>query len=68
MINNIYLYSIFILFAISSLYFLLHNFRPWKNELNNKILLKNLLENLDIDLPEELKGLDKSSTDSRKLS
>ena len=39
-----------------------------KNETNNKILLKNLLEGLDIELPDELKALDNSSTDAQKLS
>ena len=68
MINNTYLYSFFILFAICSICFLFLNFRPGKNELNNKILLKNLLEGLDMELPEELKGLDNSSTDPRNLS
>ncbi len=64
MINNTYLYSFFILFAICSLCFLFLNFRPGKNELNNKILLKNLLEGLDMELPDELKALDNSSTDA----
>ncbi len=68
MINNTYLYSFFILFVISFIYFLFLNFRPGKNEINNKILLKNLLEGLDMELPEELKGLDNSSTDPRNLS
>tara|TARA_B100001029_G_C14649964_1_gene228787 strand:+ start:207 stop:338 length:132 start_codon:yes stop_codon:yes gene_type:complete len=40
------------------------NFRPSKNEINNKILLKNLLEGLDLELPEELKALDNSSPDT----
>ena len=68
MINNTYLYSFFILFAICSFYFLFLIFRPVKNEINNKMLLKNLLEGLDVELPEELKGLDNSSTDPRNLS
>ena len=32
------------------------------------MVLKNLLENLDMDLPDELKALDNSSTDPQKLS
>jgi len=68
MINSTYLYSFFILFAISSLFYLFLNFRPGKSELNNKILLKNLLEGLDMELPDELKTLDNSPTDPRKLS
>ncbi len=68
MINSIYLYFFFILLAISSLCYLFLNFRSGKSEVNNKILLKNLLESLDMELPEELKALDNSSTDPQKLS
>ncbi len=68
MINSTYLYSFFLFFCISLLVYLILNFRPTKNQLNNKILLKNLLEGLDMDLPEELKTLDRSSTDPQKLS
>ena len=68
MINSFYLYFFFILFSISALFYLFQNFRSDKTETNNKILLKNLLENLDVELPEELKGLDNSSTDPQKLS
>ena len=69
MINTTYLYSFFILFAIGAFFYLFLNFRPGKNEVNNnKILLKNLLEGLDMELPEELKTLDNSSTDAQKLS
>ena len=66
MINSTYLYSFFILITISSLFYLFLNFRTGKIETNNKILLKNLLEGLDMDLPEELKALDNSSTDPQK--
>ena len=68
MINNTYLYSFFILITIVSLFFLFLNSRTGKNEINNKILLKNLLERLDMELPEELKSLDNSTTDPQKLS
>ncbi len=68
MINSTYLYSFFILFAICFIFYLFLNFRPGKNEVNNKILLKNLLEGLDLELPDELKALDNSSTDAQKLS
>ncbi len=68
MINSTYLYLFFILFAISSLFYLFFNIKPGKNEITNKILLKNLLEGLDMELPEELKALDNSSTDTQKLS
>ena len=69
MINNTYyLYFFFILVAICSLIYLFMTFRPGKNVINNKILLKNLLEGFDLELPEELKALDKSATDAQKLS
>ncbi len=68
MINSTYLYFFFILFALISLVYLFFNFRPSNNELNNKILLKNLLEGLEMELPEELKALDNSSTDPQELS
>ena len=67
MINNTYLYSFLILFASCVLFYLFINFRLGKNEINNKILLKDLLEGLDMELPEELKALDNSSTDTQKL-
>ena len=63
-----YLYSFFILFGICSLVYFLFIFRTGKNQINNKIVLKNLLESLDMDLPDELKGLDSSSTDPQKFS
>ena len=68
MLNSTYLYSFFILFAICSIVYLFFNFRTGKSELSNKIVLKNLLESLDMDLPDELKALDNSSTDTQKLS
>jgi len=67
MSNITYLYSFFILFAICSIFYLFLNFRPSKNEISNKILLKNLLEGLDMELPDELKALDNSSTDPQEL-
>ncbi len=68
MINSIYLYSFFSLFAICSLIYLFLNFRSGKNEISNKIVLKNLLESLDMELPDELKAIDNSSADSQKFS
>ncbi len=68
MINNTFLYPFFILIAFCLIFYLFINFRPEKNETNNKILLKNLLEGLDMELPDELKALDNSSTDAQKLS
>ena len=68
MIYSSYLYLFFSSVAIFSLLYFLFNFKPNKNHINNKKLLKNLLENLDLELPEELKRLDNSSTDPQKFS
>ena len=68
MINSTYLYSFFLLVGFASLFYLFLNFRSGKNEINNKILLKNLLEGLDMEVPDELKTLDNSTTDPQKLS
>ncbi len=68
MINSIYLYSFFIFIVISTLIYFFFNLRVGKNVVSNKILLKNLLESLDLDLPDELKALDNSSTDPQKFS
>ena len=68
MINSTYLYSFFLLFGVGSLFYFFLNFRSGKDEINNKILLKNLLEGLDMEVPDELKTLDNSSTDPQKLS
>ena len=68
MINNTYLYSFIILFGLGSLFYFFLNFRSGKSEINNKILLKNLLEGLEMELPDELKALDNSSTDPQKFS
>ena len=68
MINNTYLYSFFILFGLGSLFYFFLNFRSGKSEINNKVLLKNLLEGLEMELPDELKALDNSSTDPQKFS
>ena len=68
MLNNTYLYSFLVLLAICSFVYLLLNFRSGKNEVSNKIVLKNLLESLDMELPDELKAIDNSSTDPQKFS
>ena len=67
MINSTYLYLFFSSRAIFTLLYVFFNFKPNKNDLNNKILLKNLLESLDLEIPDELKGLDNSSTDPQKF-
>ena len=66
--STTYLYSFFIVFALGCLFYFFLSFRHGKNHPNNKILLKNLLESLDMELPEELKALENSSTDPQKLS
>ena len=68
MINSSYLYLFFTSLALLSILYLFFSFRPHKTNINNKILLKKLLEGLDLELPEELKTLDNSSTDPQKLS
>ena len=68
MITNTYLYLFFILSAVCLFFYLFLNFRLGKSEINNKILLKNLLEGLDLEIPEELKALETSSTDPQKFS
>ena len=68
MIPISYLYSFFLFFSIGLLLFFIFKYKPSKNELNNKILLKNLLEGLDMDLPDELKALDSSASDPQKFS
>ena len=67
MINNIYIYSFFIFFAISSLIYLFFTIRSGKNTVSNKILLNNLLLSLDMELPDELKALDNSSPDPQEF-
>ncbi|AIQ97186.1 hypothetical protein [Prochlorococcus sp. MIT 0801] len=68
MINNTYLYSFFLIFGFGSLFYLFLHFRSGKNDINNKILLKSLLEGLDMEVPDELKTLDNSSTDPQEFS
>tara|TARA_B100000965_G_scaffold307477_1_gene266435 strand:+ start:7206 stop:7412 length:207 start_codon:yes stop_codon:yes gene_type:complete len=68
MINSTYLYLFFSLLAVFSVLLLFFNFKPNKAPISNKLLLKNLLESFDLELPDELKRLDNSSTDPRKLS
>ena len=64
--NYLYIFST-ILTVLCLLYFYL-NSKSNKNILSNKILLKNLLESLDLDLPDELKQLDSTSSDPQKSS
>ena len=68
MINIPYLYLFFSCIAILSFSYYLFSLKPNKSNLSNKILLRNLLESLDLDLPDELKRLDNSSADPQKMS
>ena len=68
MIHSIYLYLFFSSVAIFASLFLFFTFKPNKTHINNKMLLKNLLESLDLELPDELKRLDNTSTDPQKLT
>ena len=68
MINSTYIYLFSSLLAIFSLLIIFFNLKPNKTHQSSKILLKNLLESLDLELPEELKRLDNPSIDSQKLS
>ncbi len=68
MINSFYLYLFFSSLAIFALIIIFLIFRPNKTLINNKILLKSLLEGFDLELPEELKTLDSTSTDPQKFS
>tara|TARA_Y100001968_G_C18835610_1_gene471159 strand:- start:214 stop:420 length:207 start_codon:yes stop_codon:yes gene_type:complete len=64
--HNLYLFFLSILFILFLYLFL--NSNSNKNNIVNKKLLKNLLEGFDLEIPEELKRLDKSSTDPQELS
>ena len=67
MISSTYLYLIISSFVVFALLFLLLNFKPNKSNKSNKLLLKNLLEGFDLEIPEELKRLDNSTTDPQKF-
>ncbi len=68
MYSNTVFYIFSILLVICSLLYLFINFKSTKTEIDNKILLKNLLEGFDLELPDELKTIKNSSPDSQKLS
>ena len=68
MINSPYIYLFFTSLTFCVFLFLFFNLKPNKTHINNKLLLKNLLEGFDLELPEELKTLDNSTTDPQKLS
>ena len=68
MINITYLYFFLSSLIVFSLLYIFFNLKPHKTDISNKLLLKNLLEGLDMELPDELKRLDTSSTDPQKSS
>ena len=67
MISSTYLYLIFSFIAVVGVLILFFNLKPGKTNNSNKIILKNLLESLDLELPEELKCIDNSSADPQKI-
>ncbi len=67
MINSTYLYLFISTIVVSLLLFIYLNFKPNKSNNSNKLLLKNLLEGFDLEIPEELKRLDNSTTDPQKF-
>tara|TARA_B100001250_G_scaffold350376_1_gene322060 strand:- start:82 stop:288 length:207 start_codon:yes stop_codon:yes gene_type:complete len=68
MISSTHLYLASSSLVVSCILFVFFIFKPNKTSISNKILLKNLLESLDLELPEELKRLDNSTPDPQKLS
>ncbi len=66
MINSTYLYSFLILLLTCFTFYFIISSRLGKSEINNKLLLKKLLESLDMELPEELKALENSSNEAQK--
>tara|TARA_B100001250_G_C19050546_1_gene465646 strand:+ start:89 stop:283 length:195 start_codon:yes stop_codon:yes gene_type:complete len=52
-------------FIAASIIVYLLNTKPYKNNISNKKLLKNLLEGFDLDLPDELKEINNRTTNSR---
>ena len=68
MINTTFLYIFISFLGAFALLKLFFNLRPNKNQLTNKILLRNLLQSFELELPEELKRLDNSSPDTQKVS
>ena len=68
MVNSSYVYLLLCILGSIALLYFVFNFKTNKNQINNKILLRNLLESFDLDLPEELKRMDNSSADTQKLS
>ncbi len=68
MINSTYLYLLISTIVVFFILFVFLNFKPNKSNISNKLLLKNLLEGFDLEIPDELKRLDNSTTDPQKFS
>jgi hypothetical protein len=68
MITSSYLYLFSSILAVFMLLIIYFYFKQNNSLKNNKILLKDLLESFDLELPDELKRLDNPSTDPQKLS
>ena len=64
MLHN-FSFQLIIIFLVSSFIIYLLNIKPYKNNISNKKLLKNLLEGFDLDLPDELKEINNRTTNSR---
>ena len=67
MINGTYLYLLSVI-SVCFVVFILFYFKSNKANVSSKILLKDLLESLDLEIPDELKRLDNSSTDPQEFS
>jgi len=66
MINSTYLYLLFSSIVVSFIIFIIFYYKNNKSNISNKVLLKNLLESLDLEIPDELKRLDNTSADPQK--
>ncbi len=62
---NSFLFQVIIFIIASSFIIYLLNTKPYKTNISNKKLLKNLLESFDLDLPDELKEINNRSTNSQ---
>ena len=67
MINSTYLYLLISSALILFLLFVILKIKSDKSSINDKLLLKNLLEGFDLEIPDELKRLDNSNTDPQKF-
>ena len=66
MINSTYLYLLFTSIVVSFIIFIIFYYKNNKSNISNKVLLKDLLESLDLEIPDELKRLDNTSADPQK--